>query len=332
MKSIRILHIVQKSGITKGYEVQVEKYTKYISLEKLNELCDRGVKVVNAIRVNGYFRAIEGRLPVIEIKEVVKEIEERVNSNSNNYSAKRGTQKKYSVVENLSGLENCKISIGTNERTNFKDKITVYHGTACKNLVPKYGKGYIYCDYGQGFYTTENLELAREWATISASDKKAYCCGFSFDNRSGNFNILDIEKDYSLLDWFSVLFYYRKDITYERVNKNDYDSVCKLVNSRPIIKVLEKGNVDVVVGWRADSLYRHIFENVLKCSFNISELESVLKLGNYGRQVFFKSKRAIESLVKITEENVNFEFYNRKYTERDTRAMYEMYQIVKSKG
>ena len=41
--------------------------------------------------------------------------------------------------------------------------ITIYHGSP--NIVTTvFGEGKAYNDYGQGFYCTENLELAKEWA------------------------------------------------------------------------------------------------------------------------------------------------------------------------
>lgn len=51
--------------------------------------------------------------------------------------------------------------------------ITVYHGTKNDALKPLYGRGKLDCDYGQGFYTTPELKLAKEWAwsSYTAGDK-----------------------------------------------------------------------------------------------------------------------------------------------------------------
>ena len=48
----------------------------------------------------------------------------------------------------------------------------IYHGS--KNIItkPEFGKGNIANDYGLGFYCTENIELAKEWA---CSDKVTNC-------------------------------------------------------------------------------------------------------------------------------------------------------------
>ena len=40
----------------------------------------------------------------------------------------------------------------------------LYHGNKNANMRPKYGKGTSNNDYGVGFYTTPDAELAKEWA------------------------------------------------------------------------------------------------------------------------------------------------------------------------
>ena len=43
-------------------------------------------------------------------------------------------------------------------------KITLFHGTSEKIVVPTYGLGEKKHDYGMGFYLTGNIDLAKEWA------------------------------------------------------------------------------------------------------------------------------------------------------------------------
>ena len=40
----------------------------------------------------------------------------------------------------------------------------IYHGSKDIIKIPLYGYGKKYNDYGLGFYCTENIELAKEWA------------------------------------------------------------------------------------------------------------------------------------------------------------------------
>ena len=44
--------------------------------------------------------------------------------------------------------------------------ITLYHGTPNEFVTPQYGYGEDKHDYGKGFYLTENIELAKEWACL----------------------------------------------------------------------------------------------------------------------------------------------------------------------
>ena len=49
-------------------------------------------------------------------------------------------------------------------------KIILYHGSNEKIERPIFGKGKVYNDYGQGFYCTEHIELAKEWACNEGVD------------------------------------------------------------------------------------------------------------------------------------------------------------------
>ena len=45
----------------------------------------------------------------------------------------------------------------------MKKKIIIYHGSQQIVEKPRFGIGKKYNDYGQGFYCTENIELAKEF-------------------------------------------------------------------------------------------------------------------------------------------------------------------------
>ena len=50
------------------------------------------------------------------------------------------------------------------EDDKMEEKLIIYHGSDHIIEVPEYGKGKKYNDYGLGFYCTEYIELAKEWA------------------------------------------------------------------------------------------------------------------------------------------------------------------------
>ena len=50
------------------------------------------------------------------------------------------------------------------------NKLIIYHGSSQIVQKPIFGAGKPYNDYGQGFYCTEHLELAKEWACNEERD------------------------------------------------------------------------------------------------------------------------------------------------------------------
>ena len=56
---------------------------------------------------------------------------------------------------------------------------TLYHGSKDIIKVPIYGKGKLYNDYGLGFYCTEDLDLAMEWAVDL--DRNGYANQYEID-------------------------------------------------------------------------------------------------------------------------------------------------------
>lgn len=60
--------------------------------------------------------------------------------------------------------------------------MTIYHCSQNIILAPIFGQGKPYNDYGLGFYCTENLELAKEWAC--AAGKDGYANRYDLDTKS----------------------------------------------------------------------------------------------------------------------------------------------------
>lgn len=86
------------------------------------------------------------------------------------------------------------------------DFIKLYHGS--ENIIdkPLYGKGKSTNDYGKGFYCTENIELAKEWACSNGNDGYANC----YELDMHGLNILWLNKPpYTILNWLAVLAAHR---------------------------------------------------------------------------------------------------------------------------
>ena len=54
------------------------------------------------------------------------------------------------------------------------EKIILFHGSPNKEIVPVYGRGEDRHDYGKGFYLTENIELAKEWAVCRPNEANGW--------------------------------------------------------------------------------------------------------------------------------------------------------------
>ena len=83
----------------------------------------------------------------------------------------------------------------------------LYHGS--NNIIkqPFLGGGKVYNDYGQGFYCTDKIELAKEWACTE--EVSAYVNKYELD--MDGMKILNLsEEKYSVLHWLTILLKHRR--------------------------------------------------------------------------------------------------------------------------
>ena len=85
-------------------------------------------------------------------------------------------------------------------------KIILYHGTSDKIVTPVYGRGEEKHDYGKGFYLTENIELAKEWAVCRPNDTNGWLHKYELD--MDGLNVLDFETEHVLV-WLAELMKHR---------------------------------------------------------------------------------------------------------------------------
>ncbi len=62
-------------------------------------------------------------------------------------------------------------------------KIVLYHGTPNKEVIPAFGLGDEKHDYGKGFYLTEDIELAKEWAVCRPTATTVGCTNIRWISR-----------------------------------------------------------------------------------------------------------------------------------------------------
>ena len=86
-------------------------------------------------------------------------------------------------------------------------KLTVYHGSPVIIEKPQFGVGNPNNDYGLGFYCTETLDLAKEWACSAETD--GYANKYTLD--ISDLTVLSLTGgDYNILNWLAILLENRK--------------------------------------------------------------------------------------------------------------------------
>lgn len=192
--------------------------------------------------------------------------------------------------------------------------LTLYHGSQRIIEKPEYGVGKSYNDYGLGFYCTESLELAKEWA----------CPDNDFDGYANKYalaidglNILDLSNEpYTILNWMAILLKFRNfSITSpiameakEYLLDNFYVDVDKY---------------DLIIGYRADDSYFSFARDFINNTISVRQLSKAMALGQLGKQIVLKSKKAFDYIVFIDAELADKTEYYAKRLTRDNNARKE---------
>lgn len=186
----------------------------------------------------------------------------------------------------------------------------IYHGSPEIVEVPTYGLGSETNDYGRGFYCTESLELAKEWACPTAKD------GFAnkYELALSELKVLHLNKDgYNILNWIAILLNNRVFPKRSPISKQA---------SRYIIDEFlpDISGYDVIIGYRADDSYFTYAKDFLNNTISVSQLSRAMQLGELGEQIVLMSKTAFDKIKFIEYEIADGSIYYTKRMERDSRA------------
>lgn len=200
-------------------------------------------------------------------------------------------------------------------------KIILYHGTSDESITPVYGGGKDHHDYGRGFYLTENLDLAKEWAVCRPDLKNGWVHKFELD--CDGLKIMDFQE-YPVLSWLAELMKHR-----EAADSKRY----RVLAAKFIDKYgIDVSSYDVIKGWRANASYFYIAKEFVRDNIDLDILEELLALGGLGIQYCVKSELAFTRLHEIKEElmPVDYAQFNAKYNQRDIDARLKMRELVNS--
>ena len=189
-------------------------------------------------------------------------------------------------------------------------KLVLYHGSPIILQKPIFGAGKSYNDYGLGFYCTEHVELAKEWACNEGVD------GFAnqYELETDGLEILNLSTaNYTILNWLAILLENRQVRLSTPIEKRGRDYL--LENFKP-----EYDKYDVIVGYRADDSYFSFARSFLANGISLKQLSYAMTLGKLGEQVVLKSKKAFETLNFLGYTVADNSVYYAKRKVRDEQA------------
>lgn len=190
-----------------------------------------------------------------------------------------------------------------------KQELIIYHGSVSIIEKPRYGFGKPYNDYGLGFYCTESLELAKEWAVTNTQN------GFAnkYLLNTEGLKILDLTKTGNVLHWITILLKNRFFNTKNDIAKNGKEYLIKHFS-------LPVEQYDVIKGYRADDSYFAYAEGFLNNTISVRTLKKALKLGNSGEQIVLVSKKAFSQISYLGYEEADHTIYYLKREKRNNEA------------
>lgn len=193
-------------------------------------------------------------------------------------------------------------------------KLTLYHGSPGIVEKPEFGKGKPYNDYGRGFYCTEELDLAREWACSELAD------GFvnQYEINLADLKILNLSNGTcTILHWLAILMNNRRI----RISTPLMRRAVEWLTANYLLDV---GEYDAIVGYRADDSYFSFARAFVNNELSLRQLNYAMKLGGLGEQFVLKSPKAFSKIRFVSCEAVsrNIFFPLRKQRDENARAAF----------
>ena len=192
----------------------------------------------------------------------------------------------------------------------MENRITVYHGSPNIIEKPVFGVGNPNNDYGLGFYCTETMELAKEWACSVETDGYAN----QYTLNMSELSVLSLTNgDYNILNWLFVLLENRKFRIGGDIAQQAKTYICENFS-------VDYKKYDIIKGYRADDSYFSFATAFLNNTISVSQLERAMVLGKLGEQVVAMSEKAINALQFEDAFLAPKEIYYPKKLARDTTA------------
>lgn len=200
-------------------------------------------------------------------------------------------------------------------------RITVYHGSPKIIEKPIFGEGNPNNDYGLGFYCTESIELAKEWACSIETD--GYANQYTLD--LAELSVLSLTGgEYHILNWLFVLLENRKFRIGGEIAQQAKSYLFENF-------AIDYKSYDIIKGYRADDSYFSFANAFLNNTISVAQLERAMVLGKLGEQIVLMSEKAFGSIEFTEASAAPKEIYLPKKLARDTKAR-EEFQKEKGRG
>ena len=192
-------------------------------------------------------------------------------------------------------------------------KLFLYHGTSEENFEPRFGGGRDYHDYGNGFYTTEDIEAAKEWA-CQGLHSSAFV--YAYELNSDGLRLLDLDEN-NTLAWVSVLMTHRRS---KKIRGAALERCNKMIKRYGI----DVSEYDLIRGYRANDSYFQFTADFVTDTITLEVLMKSIVAGDLGKQVCVKSEKAFKQLGKqvdvVTISGADYERYHNRYLTKDSDA------------
>ncbi len=189
-------------------------------------------------------------------------------------------------------------------------KIVLYHGSNERIEKPLFGKGKAYNDYGQGFYCTEHIELAKEWSCNEGVD------GFAneYELDISGLKILNLSsEEYNILHWLALL----ADNRSFRLSTPVMSRGVGWLKEHFLVDISE---YDLIIGYRADDSYFSFARAFISNEISLSQLNYAMRLGKLGEQYVLKTEKAFNQIEFKSAELADNTVYYARRKMRDDEA------------
>lgn len=192
-------------------------------------------------------------------------------------------------------------------------KRTLYHGSKDRIVKPLFGAGKPNNDYGLGFYCTESVELAKEWAV--AKDHDGWANVYSLED--GDLTVLNLNSgQYCILHWLAVLLENRQFET-------EYGLPSEAKSYLTTRFAVPYKEADVIIGYRADDSYFTFAQDFISGTISYSQLATAMRLGHLGDQYVLKSRKAFDRIEYVESRPAPRSDWLERKTSRDHAARQE---------